>query len=204
MPAAKPYLGIVIRDLREAVPLTLDGLAQASGVSRDVIHNLETGRQTGTSSDKAPRLAAALHTTWDAILAEARRLETEAARRRRRTEGGGAAPQPPLKANGTPAITDVPNDRGAPDLQESAGLQLTPPLPSARLRRLVARAAEDVLTAVREEGLPDDDPQAIALEIASAFAQLEEAARHAARPVTVRLGGKVIQLPRRSRPDPAL
>lgn len=56
--------GETLRSLRESYPMTADELAQAAGLSRQTVHNYETGNRSPTW-DAVQKLAAALGVTTD-------------------------------------------------------------------------------------------------------------------------------------------
>ena len=60
-------MGYRIRELREAMKMTLEELADKSGVSRGTISALENGSMRNTTSKTLLKLAQALNTSVDRI-----------------------------------------------------------------------------------------------------------------------------------------
>lgn len=60
-------MGYKIKELREAMKMTQEELAEKSGVSRGTISALENGIDRTTTSKKLVKLAQALDTTVDRI-----------------------------------------------------------------------------------------------------------------------------------------
>ena len=60
-------MGYKIKDIREAMGLTQEQLAEKSGVSRTIISGLENGTARATTTKTLLKIASALDTTVDQI-----------------------------------------------------------------------------------------------------------------------------------------
>lgn len=60
-------MGYRIKELRDQARLTQEELSAKSGVSRAIISNLESGKDTSTTMKTLSKLAKALNTTLDQL-----------------------------------------------------------------------------------------------------------------------------------------
>jgi transcriptional regulator with XRE-family HTH domain/SOS-response transcriptional repressor LexA len=130
-PASLAAFGTALRRQREALDLTLDAVANLTGISKPYLSNIETARTPGPASEeKLRRIAAALQLPVDDLLTGADWLRTPASIRRA-VAAGGAQPAAgddalPRRADGT-----IDLDRLVPGHPAAPRSENAPPSPGA-------------------------------------------------------------------------